>query len=622
MNSFEISISNVKRNVKTYRLYLMAMIFSVMTYYNFSSMRYNPQFLEFSNAFAYIQSLSLVASILMVMFLIFFIIYSSNFFLNQRKREIGIYAFMGIDNYKIAFIFALEGLLLGITSLVSGLILGILFNKLFMMLLAKAALLNVRIDFYIAKNAIIETTIIYSIIFVITFIKGFVDIIRTDLIDLMNSLKKEEALPKINYYKGISSIVILAIAYWCAINYAKIGFGLAFITAVLLVVWGTYWLFGTFFPMFMNFLVKRKKILYKGTNIISLSNLLFKIKENYKTLAQVAILVTVCITSLGTVSSLKYYVSKNREIEVPYSISFISNNQEEIDKVESLLQNANYKVQLNEQIKYLFDNHQDYAIINYSTFKNVLSDLNVENRKKILSQLQISQNEAGCIGASIAWMNLQKENKQITIEDVKFTLKAIPKIPLFGNGLPYPCLVINDDEYDVLKTKLLEQQFNGIILENPENMEELTYQLASILPEQSQLYTSYIADATFYDFTGTIYFLGFFLFLVFVFATASIIYFKILSESFGEKTKYEILQKIGATKTEIRRAISKYIVTFFILPLIVGIVHSSVAIFVLSNLMNYNIIIPTLTSILIFIIIHGIFYLIARRRYIQIIESN
>ncbi|MGB4715645.1 MAG: FtsX-like permease family protein, partial [Defluviitoga tunisiensis] len=141
MNSFEISVSNVKRNIKTYRLYLMAMIFSVMTYYNFSSMRFNQQFLEYKNAYAYIQSLSLVTSILMVMFLIFFIIYSSNFFLNQRKREIGIFAFMGIDNYKIAFIFALEGLLLGIISLISGLILGVLFNKLFMMLLAKAALL-------------------------------------------------------------------------------------------------------------------------------------------------------------------------------------------------------------------------------------------------------------------------------------------------------------------------------------------------------------------------------------------------------------------------------------------------------------------------------------------------
>lgn len=101
-------------------MYLMAMIFSVATYYNFVSMRYNPQFLEAKNIYVYIKSTSMTTSLLMILFLIFFIMYSSNFFLNQRKKEIGIYAFMGIDNYKIAFIFASDGLLLGIMSIVIG----------------------------------------------------------------------------------------------------------------------------------------------------------------------------------------------------------------------------------------------------------------------------------------------------------------------------------------------------------------------------------------------------------------------------------------------------------------------------------------------------------------------
>ncbi|SHD78147.1 FtsX-like permease family protein [Schnuerera ultunensis] len=147
MNSFKIAIINFKRNIRTYGLYLMAMIFSVATYYNFVSMRYNPQFLEAKEVSAYIESSSMAASMLMIIFLIFFIVYSSNFFLNQRKREIGVYAFMGIDNYKIAFIFASEGLLLGIMSVIFGLGAGILFSKLFMMMLAKVALLNIRISF-------------------------------------------------------------------------------------------------------------------------------------------------------------------------------------------------------------------------------------------------------------------------------------------------------------------------------------------------------------------------------------------------------------------------------------------------------------------------------------------
>src|SRR5699024_4536854 len=152
MNSFKIAIINFKRNIKTYGLYLMAMIFSVATYYNFLSMRYNPQFLESKGLSTYIEGGSISASMLMIMFLIFFIMYSSNFFLNQRKKEIGVYAFMGIDNYKIAFIFASEGLLLGILSLATGLILGVLFSKLFMMVLAKVALLNITFEFFISKK--------------------------------------------------------------------------------------------------------------------------------------------------------------------------------------------------------------------------------------------------------------------------------------------------------------------------------------------------------------------------------------------------------------------------------------------------------------------------------------
>jgi len=138
-----------RRNVKNYGMYLMAMIFSVATYYNFVSMRYNPQFQKTKDLTIYVQSSSVTASLLMILFLIFFVIYSSNFFLNQRKKEIAVYAFMGIDNYKIAFMFASEGLLLGIMSLVIGLLLGTLFSKLFLMLLAKVALLNMRINFFV-----------------------------------------------------------------------------------------------------------------------------------------------------------------------------------------------------------------------------------------------------------------------------------------------------------------------------------------------------------------------------------------------------------------------------------------------------------------------------------------
>lgn len=598
----------------------MAMIFSVAAYYNFLSMRYNPQFLEFKEVSTYVEGTSYTASMLMIMFLIFFIAYSSNFFLSQRKKEIGVYAFMGIDNYKIALIFASEGLLLGILSLAIGLIVGILFSKLFMMILAKVALLDMTIKFFISKKAIVGTIIAYSIILTITFLKGYFDIVRTNLIDLLNSLKKEEELPKVNYFKGIASIIIIGVAYFIAVNYEKLGFDITFLVTVLLIVWGTYWLFGSFFSMVIRHYINKKSYLYKGVNIISVSNIAFRIKNNYRTLAAVAVLITTCITCFGTVSSLKYYVGENHEIEVPYTISYISNDEEEIKKVDEIVENSNHKVELKEKANFLYVPDREVVVLKFSDFENILSDLKVENGEKITSKFNLAKGEAIYIERPKTMMSTLEKQKSIAIGDEKYNIKINTKVPLLGNGVSFPCIVVNNEEYEVLKSQFDESGFNGIILDNPDDTKDLIFKLAETLPRESNLYGYWVAGATFYDFAGIIYFVGAFLSLVFVFATGIIIYFKTLSESFRDKNKYEILKKLGTTDFEIYKSVSKQVGIFFILPLIVGAIHSTVAISVLSDLMNYSLIVPTIISIVVFAIVYGIFYIFTTKKFISVVE--
>lgn len=618
MYSFKLTIMNFRRNLKAYGLYLMAMVFSVATYYNFTSMRYNPQFLEVKNISMYIESTSMTASILMILFLVFFIMYSSNFFLNYRKKEIGLYGLMGVDNYKVAFIFALEGLLLGIMSLLIGLFLGLLFSKLFLMLLARAALLNMRIDFFISKKAILETIIAYSIILFISFLKGYLEIIRTNLIDLMNTLRKAEELPKVNYLKGFASLVTIGIAYYIAVNYGSYGFAVALFWSVILVILGTYWLFGSFMPMLVRLLVNRKKILYRGTNIISISNIAFRIKDNYRTFAAVAVLITVCITSFGTVSSLKYFLAENHRIEVPYTISFISSEQEEIERVEEIIADSNRSIELRQQADFLIVPQSGVVVVNSSTFESLLTALNVRDRGKILARA--GQLEDGVIYVERPGVLMDLvERKEVEVGDKVYEIKLQAKVPLFGNGLPYTAIVVNDREYEALRLKYEEKQFNGIILDNPEGIRDLTFRLAEVLTEESGLYTYFMAGAMMYDLVGIVYFLGAFLFLVFVFATGSIIYFKILTESFRDRAKFEILKKIGTTEQEIHQSVSKQVGLFFALPLVAGIIHSLVAISVLSDLMNYSLIRPVIISIVVFIIAYGLFYIFTRRKFVDVV---
>ncbi|MFD3158306.1 FtsX-like permease family protein [Haloimpatiens sp. FM7330] len=630
MNSFKIILMNFKHNIKKYILYIMAMAFSAAVYYNFLSMKYNPQFLKMKGAYKDIDGCFQAAAFIMIMFLIFFIAYSSNFFLNQRKKEIGVYAFMGVDNSKIGFIFATEGLLIGISSIIIGVIVGILFSKLFIMMLAKVALLDITVKFFIAKKAIINTIITFAIILFFTFLKGYIDIIRTNLIDLMNALKKQEELPKVNYFKGIASIIIIASAYYIAINYKLQSLGNAFLLAVILTTLGTYWFFGSFFSMFIRHLINKKSFLYDGVNIVSYSNIAFRIKNSYKTLAAVAILIAACITCFGTVSSMKYFVNNTHDIEVPYTLSYISNDKGTVNIADKIIKDSNHKIQLKEKTKFLHapiknaKYRKSVLILKLSDFNTILNDLNVKKREEILSKANLLKGEAVYVERAGQMLTLLEPLENIKIKDFNFNIKINTKVPVFGNGLPIPCLIVNDKEYESIKPMFKEYQFNGFILDKPENTKKLTNDLKKVLPKDASktIFTYEMGGKSKYHFIGMLYFVGAFLSLVFVFATGSIIYFKTLSESFRDKSKYEVLRKVGTTNIEIYKAISKQVAIFFILPLLVGAIHSIVAISVLSKMMIYNLIVPTSISIGIFALVYGIFYIITTRKFIKIISPK
>jgi putative ABC transport system permease protein len=232
MNSFSIAYSNFKRNIKVYGLYIMSMIFSVLVYYNFIALKYNPDFQRANEATDYIKGTSTAVSYLLLLFIIFFIWFSSSFFLNQRKKEIGIYTFMGATNSEIAFIYSIELIFIGILAIAAGLLLGVMFCKLFLMMLAKVAILNMKIRFFMSYRAMSETAVTFLIIFFANSLLGYINIVRSKLIDLINASKREESYPKVSYIKGILSLICIGIGYYFARHSTGNGFMVNFPPAV------------------------------------------------------------------------------------------------------------------------------------------------------------------------------------------------------------------------------------------------------------------------------------------------------------------------------------------------------------------------------------------------------
>lgn len=622
MNCFSMAYGNVKRNIKNYTLYIIAMIFSVVVYYNFLSIRYNKQLLEVQSLNIYVKSLSEAVIILLLLFLIFFIWFSNSLFLKQMKKEIGIYAFMGVSNSEIALMFSIEIFFVGIVSIVLGLFLGVLFSKLFMMLLVKVSILNVKINFYFSFKALIEAAATFLVLFIITSINGYVDVVRSKLIELFNASRKEEEAPKVNYFKGVLSIVLIGIAYYFMYNAygGKFSFNICVPVSLILIVLGTYWLFNSFYLMIMKYFIKRKDILYNGINVVSFSNIAFRIKSEYKVLATVALLVTASITAFGTSYSIRYFVQNSDKIQKPYTFSYVTavNDNKTSKEVKTIIDNDNRKTLLNQNLNFIVvdkfvkqskktSRENAIAVIKLSDLKRISTNLKVKG----MDNLEISKGHGIVIDISSTIMSIGGMDKSFEISKTKYTVDKEIKTPLFGIGVPMLTLVVKDEDYSTLKDNFKEYNFTGIRVDNPENTLSLANKLKKVEGASKTLYAPYakLQEKSVVPLTGLIYFFGGFLSFVFIIATGSIICFKFLSEANTDKSKYEMLSKIGMTESEIKKAISKQIGISYILPLIVGIVHSCFAIAVLSKMLRYNVIVPAAISIVIFSLIYGLFFI-------------
>ena len=153
MNFFKLSFMNLRQNIKNYGMYIFSMVFSIVVFYNFITLMFSEQFRALQDL-KVISTISMMCAMVLFLFFIFFISYSSSFFIEQRKKEFGIYTFMGVENNKIALLFAQEGLLIGIIALVGGIFGGILTNKLFLMALVKVSNINAIMKFEISTPAI------------------------------------------------------------------------------------------------------------------------------------------------------------------------------------------------------------------------------------------------------------------------------------------------------------------------------------------------------------------------------------------------------------------------------------------------------------------------------------
>ncbi len=663
---FRLALTNIKKHARSYVPYLITCVITIAMFYIIKSLAFNLD--KNLSSISAATSMSL-GSIVVAIFAIIFLFYTNSFLLKKRKKEFGLYNILGMEKKHMSALIATESLIISVISLVLGLIIGIALDKLIFMIVIKLLDGQSPLGFTIIPEAILHTVVLFCIIFAAILLNSVRIVYTTKTIDLLHGSNTGEKEPKTKWLLAILGVLCLGGGYTISIisKNPVSAIGLLFI-AIVLVVIGTYFIFVAGIIALLKLLRKNKGFYYKTSHFISISGMIYRMKQNAVGLANICVLSTMVLVMVSTTSSLVIGMQDTINTISPYdySISVVDGktNQQVKDDIKNTAADNNLKItkfvdyeflEFNADLKYNYITASDYSvesenlvglIIVTQQDYNMLTNSNVD-----LSDDQVMMFYPNSFPYS-----------DLTIFDQKYKVKESRKISDFIPGKNLIGYSIYDSYGIVVKDNSQLQQISkyyNSFYGNSETNEynehnccfyECNFNVDADLKKQlefneiignSELYQgSYYSDSisstfkseilqAFRDTYSSMFFLGIFLSILFIMATILIIYYKQISESYDDKERYEIMQNVGMSHTEVKRTIRSQVLTVFFLPLIVAGVHVAFAFPIMSRvlsllgLINVTLYITcTVICFLVFALMYGIIFAITSRLYYKTVNKK
>lgn len=640
MTPFSIIKKNLQRNLKNYVLYFASMILSIVIYFIFVSLQYNDYIVEQTNTAKGIADVFQASSVILIIFVAIFIWYSNSFFTKKRKKEIALYSLLGVPKRQIGTMLFYENLIIGIIALIIGMSIGALLSRVFSMLLLKVMQLSTTISFSFSLEAIIHTTLVFTIIILITSFHGYSIIYKFKLIELLQAERQGELIPKGSIWTALLGIILVISSYWFALQpiFSSIWLDHKIRNMCIILggsIIGTYFIFRSFIVFLLLGLQKNKTRYYRGINVVSVSQLLARIQANAKTLTAIALLSAVTLCGIGASYSMYYKNKVMIDKTEPFSFMYVKTDSQVDQQIENTIKNSNHtikekitipliKVKADLQVNGLMPinferNPNELNLLSESTF-NMLAD---KTNKDIKVSLQNTEVVALDANKSHTFQTEYKNGKvDLHLSSSDYSLQFVGNIQdnILNDSLHEFTIVVPDKFFYDMSKQQKPYMLQAYKVSNDKNTEKLTKAI-QILLKDIHLISKYSAYKSVVEASGLVIFAGVFLGLVFLAATGSIIYFKQLTEATIDQDKYIILRKLGVSKQTIFKSIAKQIAFIFILPLTIGSLHSIVALKALSNTLGIDIFIPVLTTIVAYTLIYFAYYILTVKSYNNIVNK-
>ncbi|MBU8685816.1 ABC transporter permease [Priestia megaterium] len=634
MTVFDLVKKNMRKNISRYSLYFFSMIFSIVVYYVFATLQYDQSISKVIGEELRMQGIFNASNYVLLTFIVVFIWYTNSFFIRQRKRELGLYHLVGIEKRTIGKMIFYENMLLGIFSLVVGILLGTVFSRLFVLFLLKLMGLSLSITLTFSLQAVLKTAVVFLIVTIFISFQGYFIMYRYTLLDLFQAESKSERVNKMNSKRSIvvGGLGILLVGYGYYLSSGNIVTPKFFlIVAVVLfsVIFGTFLLFKATIEWLMGLYREHASRYYSFANMLSVSTMMYRIKANARVLTLITILSATTLVAVGVTYSSYYNTKADARSMQPYDYTLHSKKtaQEFMDVLDELdIQSNRYVYHI---VKHSAD-LSDFRFITSGYYKDreQISFLDEEEvRKNGVSVPALSANET-VIFDSMAKGKVFKPSTGKTAavqlnKSEQLALKVVKSEPLLildSDSAGYQ-FVVNHDTFNKLLKAGQKQVVYVFNTDDGNKQNELTKNYHQIAKEAGESRTSYydVFQAGLMS-KGLFIFIGGFLGLVFLMATGSIIYFKQISEAEQERKRFEVLRKLGFSVSQMMSAVRKQQLFTFGLPLVIGILHSLFALKIITNLIGESLIVPVLIADAVYGIIYFFFYWLTMNYYRMVIK--
>ena len=656
----KLAISNLIKNRKLYYPFALSVILAVTISYLFYSLAFNPKIVDLRGASA-IQFTLQLGLVVVTLASAIIVLYANSFVMKNRSKELGVYGMLGLEKRHLIGMTFKELLIFGLVTVTAGIGIGALFDNLIFALLLKLAKMKVELVATFQWSVVLSIILVFGFIFLVIVFLNAIRIIRMDALQLSREKAKGEKKGRFLVLQTLLGLITLGGGYYLAQSVKDpVSAVLTFFIAVMLVIFATYLLFNAGITVFLQLLKKNKRYYYKPNNLISVSNLIFRMKKNAVGLATIAILSTMVLVTMSAATSI-YNGSENmKKLMYPHDFD-VKGQHVEVEDLDKLLtqyaSEKNLTISNKDVLSYASFGLSSQDGTKLTTFekgqnsvmpKTVFLVFDQKDYEKMTGRkLNLTGNEVGLWARN----DQLKGQKAFSLNNHNYTIKeAIQQDFAMNHVSNQYVLLISDYNYLVVPDlqNFLEQyqdsaiytQFYGgmDVTASPEEQLKLSDDFEAYVNNFSHNLKS--EDAMVYNGTtktdaiaemnalfGGILFIGIFLSIIFMIGTVLVIYYKQISEGYEDRERFVILQKVGLDHKQIKQTINKQVLTVFFLPVIFAFLHLAFAYHMLSLILKVIGVVDTAMMLSVTLSICGIFalvyvliFVITSRSYRKIIQ--